>query len=276
MSSVSDTLAQGTALLRECSEAPRADAMLLLERALGRSRSWIVAYGETELALPDAQTYDRLCERRRTGVPAAYILGSAGFYGNEFLVNESVLVPRPETEHLVDEAREFVGDRALAVLDVGTGSGAIACSIARATPAVVDATDLSAAALVVAGENAARLGVADRCRFHLGDLVEPVAGRRFDVVVANLPYVPRADVPKAPHPVAFEPRVAVDGGADGLCLYRRLLKALPALHPSLVLLEAAPPTIEELAALVRAAFPTSAIEIREDYAGLARYLKVAC
>ena len=135
------------------------------------------------------------------------------------------------------------------VLDVGTGSGAIACSIAAETPrrrrrqrTFRPRPSRSRHA------NARRLGVASRCTFRCGDLVEPVRGRRYDVVVANLPYVPTGDVPALPDPASFEPRLALDGGPDGLALYRRLLPQLPAIvnDESLILLEAAPPTIEEL------------------------------
>jgi release factor glutamine methyltransferase len=199
------------------------------------------------------------------------------------VVDESVLVPRPETEHLVEEALEFIRERIYPrdgppkVLDVGTGSGAIACTIASETAAKVDATDVSKNALTVAIENARRLGVSERCRFCEGDLVEPVRGNRYDVVIANLPYVPSSDLRQAPDPTAFEPRLALDGGPDGLALYRRLLPQIPQLltSESLVLLEAAPPTIPMLKELLQTTLPNFAISIGHDYAGLARYIKAA-
>ena len=246
---IADALARGTGLLEQSSESPRADALLLLERVLERPRAWIVAHGQDRSAAGDAAQFFDLCERRAAGRPLAYVLGSAGFYGREFVVDESVLVPRPETEHLVDDAIAFIKalprDRAPAVLDLGTGSGAIACTIAAETPARVDAVDISGAALEVARENARRLNVADRCRFLSGDLTAPVKSERYDVVVANLPYMPSGDIPNGPDPLSFEPRLALDGGPDGLTIYRRLLPALPEiLNPrALVLLEAAPPTI---------------------------------
>ena len=224
--------------------------------------------------------YLALCARRSTGMPLAYVLGQAGFYGRQFEVDESVLVPRPETEHLVDEALAFLRQRALegresAVLDVGTGSGAIACTIAAQTQRAVDATDASPAALDVAARNARRLGVAPLCRFFRGDLLEPVASRRYDLIVANLPYLPTCDLPAPPDPVSFEPVAALDGGPDGLDCYRRLLQAAPAVLAAegLLLLEAAPPTMPALEALVRTAFPGAAVEVGNDYAGLARCLR---
>jgi release factor glutamine methyltransferase len=274
VTSVGAALSDATARLRE-RESARADALLLLEYALGRTRAWIAAYPETVLSPESEAEFRALCERRDTGTPAAYLVRSAGFYGREFVVNENVLIPRPETEHLIDEAIAFIGEAPAAVLDVGTGSGAIACTIAARTNARVDATDSSISALDIARTNAARLEVADRCRFHHGDLAEPVRHASFDVVLANLPYIPTQDVPLRPDPIAFEPRVALDGGADGLLHYRRLLAELPALlHArALVLLEGAPPTIGGLSELARASLPGFAISVHRDYAGLDRYVR---
>ena len=234
-----------------------------------------MANGEVPVAEDDAQNFAALCARRNAGEPIAYILGTAGFYGRDFLVNKSVLIPRPETEHLVEEALRFIVGP-LRVLDVGVGCGAIACSIAG-TQALVDGTDLSPAAIALATENARRLSVFDRCNFQSGDLAEPFHGKRFDVIVANLPYIPTADLPQPPDPVSFEPPEALDGGCDGLALYRRLLPELPALlnGSSLVLLEAAPPTIGALAEMARAAFPSAAVWIVPDYAGLPRCVKAS-
>ena len=212
------------------------------------------------------------------GEPAAYVSGSAGFYRREFAVDARVLVPRPETEHVIEDALAFLQAAGPArVLDVGTGSGAIACTIACEMPdAQIEATDISADALAVAQRNAARLGVADRCRFSLADIV-PAGSDRFDLIVANLPYIPTADVPQKPDPVGFEPRVATDGGPDGLDQYRKLLAAAPRLvrGGALILMEAAPPTMAALKALAESAFPEATITVHRDYAGLERYVRVA-
>ena len=221
-----------------------------------------------------------LSERRLSGEPIAYIVGSAGFYGREFAVDHNVLVPRPETEHLIDEALEFVkaqdysDGRPLRVLDVGTGCGAIACTMAAETGAIVDGTDVSMEALEVASRNAGRLGVSDRCRFYHGDVLDPVRDRRYSVVIANLPYVPTADLPRLPSPVSFEPRVALDGGRDGLTVYRRLIAGLPPLleSPGLVLCEAAPPNIDSLADLVGSGLRARFAEVKSDYGNLRRYV----
>lgn len=211
------------------------------------------------------------------GVPQAYVTGWKGFYRREFAVNEHVLVPRPETEHLIEDALEFMratGRRR--VLDVGTGSGAIACTIAsEVSDAIVTASDVSLRALVVAARNAARLGVTGRCTFALADIA-PEGADGYDLIVANLPYIPSADVPQKPDPVGFEPRLATDGGADGLEEYRKLLSRAPGLARSgaLLLMEAAPPTIAGLLALAREAFPGTAISVHRDYARLERYVRI--
>jgi release factor glutamine methyltransferase len=247
---------------------------LLLARVLGRGRAWITAHGECTISQAQAQAFEQLCGRRRTGVPIAYLLGSAEFYGREFAVNETVLVPRPETEHLIDEALRFIRS-GMHVLDVGTGCGAIACTIAAETRAYVDGTDSSSSAIATAKQNARRLGLAQRCRFYHGDLAEPVRARRYNAVIANLPYVPTPDLPRPPDSVFFEPREALDGGPDGQAHYRKLLPALPALlrGEALILLEAAPPTIFQLAEMVRIALPGFDVSVGNDYAGLARYVR---
>jgi release factor glutamine methyltransferase len=282
---VAQTLARGIVALAKNGDSPRADAMVLLAHVLGRDRAWVAAHGEAFLSKPQSEKFSALCDVRAHGTPMAYILGFAGFYGREFAVNEHVLVPRPETEHLVDEALAFIKARInpnlpkqfVTALDVGVGSGAIACTIAAENANVfVEGTDTSSAALKIAQHNARRLNVITRCRFHYGSLAMPVGDRTFDVVVANLPYIPTADVPQPPHPAGYEPREALDGGADGLDAYRKFLPSAPSLLKpgGLLLLEAAPPTIDGLALLVGQAFPRIDFEVAEDYAGLARYVKL--
>ncbi len=259
--------------------------MLLLARALDCEREWIVAHGEVRAEFAPARRFETLCSLRASGMPMAYVLGLAGFYGREFRVDERVLVPRPETEHLIDEALSFLKPRrsagmpaAATVLDVGTGSGAIACTIAAENrDAFVHATDVSAPALEVARINAERLNVAERCRFHLGRFAEPVAGRRFDLVLANLPYVPTRDIPPRPNPIAFEPHEALDGGRDGLDAYREFVPEVPGLlEPGgVAVFEAAPALMPALVALVERTFHARPVEVGHDYAGLARYVRVA-
>lgn len=282
---LAQTLARGIVSLAKTSESPRTDALLLLAHVLGRDRAWVVAHGEAFISKPQAEKFTGLCEIRGEGTPLAYILGFAGFYGREFAVNDKVMVPRPETEHLVDEALAHVKERInpnlpkhfVTALDVGVGSGAIACTIAAENANVfVEGTDTSTHAIKVAEHNARRLNVIQRCRLHYGSLASPVGDRTFDVVIANLPYVPTADIPAAPNPLAFEPREALDGGPDGLASYRKFVPNAPGLLKpgGLLLLEAAPPIIEGLVDLAAAAFPNLEVEVCEDFAGMARYVKL--
>ena len=283
---VSGTLARGMLLLAKSTETPRTDAQLLLAFTLGREREWLISHGESFLSRTQAEKFVTLCEKRATGLPVAYITGFAGFFGHEFSVNEHVLIPRPESELLVEEAIEHLRARIdpqsisrqlFTAFEAGVGSGAIACSIAAEFPnLIVDGTDLSLNALKVAEYNARRLNVQGRCKFHYADIVKPNDEKSYDLVVANLPYIPTAHVPQKPDPVGFEPRVALDGGPDGLTQYRKLLAVLPRLlRPgALLLMEAAPPTIEVLRLLTVAALPDAQCELRSDLAGLPRYLSV--
>lgn len=278
MQTVEAALKHAALLLSVKSPTPRADAQLLLAYVLGCSRDWLPAHGEHEFSEAQSEQYDALCKKRAAGVPIAYITGFAGFYKREFAVNEHVLIPRPETEHLVEDAvAHLKGKSAPSVFEAGVGSGAIACSIAAEVPgALIDGTDISADALQVAQDNARRLDVHARCSFYRADVVPENPRKRYDLVVANLPYIPSADVPRKPDPVGYEPRTALDGGADGLDLYRKLLAAAPQmLAPgALLLMEAAPPTMRALREMTRAALPGTNVEVRSDYAGQERYVYV--
>src|SRR5690606_10179484 len=176
--------------------------------------------GETELA-----GYRELIKRRLAGEPVAYLLGEHEFWGMPFYVDPSVLVPRPDTETVVEVARSLRADRSAPcrVLDLCTGSGAIAVSLAKELPAArVVATDRSDAAVALARKNAERNGVGDRVEVRAGDLWEPVAGERFDLIVSNPPYVATDVIPTLSPEVRREPVLALDGGADGLAFYDRI------------------------------------------------------
>ncbi|HTV73679.1 MAG TPA: peptide chain release factor N(5)-glutamine methyltransferase [Candidatus Acidoferrales bacterium] len=277
--SYGETLRRAVATLRGATPTPSLDAQLLLAHAALRDRAWLLGHAREPVSRELTATFAAFTERRLKGEPVAYIVGSAGFFGREFIVGPDVLVPRPETEHIVEAACAAVRlQRNPRVADVGTGSGAIAVTLAlelRSVP--VYATEISAAALAVARNNAIRHGVADRVVFLEGNLAEPLEPHLpFSCVVANLPYVRTAEVPIIPHPVGFEPRVAVDGGPDGLALYRRLLDQLPPLLApgASCFFEAAPDTIEPLSELVERALRGAHIEIGEDYGGLERFIAV--
>ena len=281
-------LTVGTALTRAARRlahlgSANVDARRLLEAVTGKSAGALLAARADHLDAATLQRFDALVDRRAAGEPVAYVTGEVGFYGRTFVVTPDVLVPRPESEHLVEAALDDARARArrgpVAICDVGTGSGAIGLTLAaELTSARLVASDASAAALAVARANAERLGLSERVALVEGDLATPLLPLApFDIIVANLPYVPTADVPQKPDPVGFEPTLAVDGGADGLVLYRRLIPALPRLGSpgASAFLEAAPATIEPLAALIAELLPEAHMEIGEDYAGLDRFINVS-
>ncbi len=204
------------------------DAETLLLCATGMSRVALLAHADDELDIPNAAAYAAFIERRFVGEPIQYITGETEFYGLPFRVTRHVLIPRPETEHLVEKVIELAAQfPAPRIIDIGTGSGAIAVALAHALPtAKITTIDLSEAALQVGRENAACNGVAERIRFLNGDLLAPVAGEEFDFVVSNPPYVPTADRDTLAVEVRdFEPMLALFAGMDGLDIYCRLIPA---------------------------------------------------
>lgn len=209
-------------------ERAQRDAEFLLMHLIERNRAYLLAHPEAELEAGVADRYSALIERRFAGEPIQYIVGECEFYGLPFRVTRDVLIPRPETEHLVEKtiqlAAKFDKPR---IVDIGTGSGAIAVALARLLPsAQITAIDLSAAALHVARANAEHNGVAERIRFVEGDLFAPVAGEFFNIAVSNPPYVPENDRNTLAVEVReHEPELALFAGADGLEVYRRMIPA---------------------------------------------------
>lgn len=226
--SLKSWLAQGEARLR-CGPQPdraKRDAETLLLHLIDRDRAYMLAHPEATLSAEGAVRYYALIERRFVGEPIQYIAGACEFYGLPFHVTRDVLIPRPETEHLVESVLELAAPwERPRILDVGTGSGAIAVALAHKLPrAQITATDISEAALVLARANALHNDVSERIRFAQGDLLAAVAGEQFDFVVSNPPYVPEIDRDSLSVEVReFEPAEALFAGADGLDTYRRLI-----------------------------------------------------
>jgi release factor glutamine methyltransferase len=279
--SVQKLLGEATALLRPASPTARLDAELLLAHVLGWGRARLLA--ERDFAPSEAQraAFSALVQRRQALEPVAYLVGRREFYGLEFAVDPRVLVPRPETELLVElaiaRARDLPrrrGPGALRIADVGTGSGAIAVALAVHLPqAQIQAVDISPEALAVARANVERHGVAARVRLLEGSLLAPVEPP-LDIVVSNPPYTVLAEVDEGVR--LHEPRLALDGGEGGLAVYPRLLEeALAKLAPGgLLLAEIGAWQGEALLALARGLAPEAGVRLHQDLAGRDRVLEV--
>ena len=227
-----DALARGATLLAHLPSALR-DAELLLLRAIARDRAFLLTHADDELTPAQQTTFEQWIARRALHEPIQYIIGEQEFYGLAFRVTPNVLIPRPETEHLVEALLNRVPhDIPLRIADVGTGSGAIAIALAHNLPnATITALDNSAAALAVARQNAARHNVTSRIRFLESDLLSAVAGETLDAIVSNPPYVPEEEVLEE-QVRNFEPAAALYSGLSGLDIYQRLIpQAWTALKP---------------------------------------------
>jgi release factor glutamine methyltransferase len=305
-SGLSTVLAATAFLTAAGADSPALTAQVLLAHVLGRSRAHLLAHPELTLFSAQQAEYDRLVARAALGEPLAYLTGSREFYGLDFAVEPGVLVPRPETELLVELA---LARRPQRILDVGTGTGCIAIALAvHLRSAVVTALDLSPAALALAGRNAAQLGVASRLTLLESDLLStllppptsfqpptsglqlpvsslqpPTTSFAFDLVVANLPYIDRTEL--ASLPVArHEPWLALDGGPGGLVLVGRLLRqvarwppqAVPLFAPgAALLLEIGAGQGPAALALARSALPSTETRIHPDLAGHDRVLEIS-
>ncbi len=259
------------------SETARLDSQVLLAHVLSQSRSWLFAHHEHELSEVDCRRYADLITRRRRREPVAYLLGRKEFYGLDFAVDPRVLIPRPETELLVDLVLAQISDRSgrpVVVADVGTGSGAIAITVAVHAPeAKVYGTDISQDALEVAEENRKRLTPEAGPLFLEGDLLSPLP-EPADVIVANLPYIADEEYSGLQSDVRdYEPGVALKAGVEGLDLIERLLEQLPTkVQPrGAVLLEISPRQGEVVQRMAQDLRPKpSYVGLRRDYSGLVR------
>ncbi|MBS0658550.1 MAG: peptide chain release factor N(5)-glutamine methyltransferase [Verrucomicrobia bacterium] len=263
-------------LTRHGVESARLNAEHLAAHVL-KKRNRIDLYLEFDRPLGPAELgpLRQLVQQRAKGEPLQHLLGTTEFYGREFACDARALIPRPETEQLVELAlRRLPADAPLRVVDVGTGSGIIALTLAAERPAArVEAVDVSPAALALAQENAARLGLAERVTFRAGDLLADAAPGSLDGIVANLPYIPSAEIPTLSREVQHDPHLALDGGPDGLRLVERLLaQATRALVPGgWIGLELALGQAPQVEAMCRAAGlvgPTTS----PDLAGIERFV----
>ncbi len=256
-------------------------AELLLAFVLSKSREYLLSHGDEDVSSGFLQRFYDLFDRMMAGEPVAYLVGRKEFFGLDFMVDKRVLIPRPETEHLVervlDFSRSFPAEKLLRILDVGTGSGCIAVALAKHLPSArITAVDISEEALEVARMNAGHNGVQDRVTFLKSDLVQSADGD-FDVIVANLPYIGEKRfgfVSKSA--TDYEPHVALFGGEDGLALYRKFFEQLSQkkMRPRLLAGEFGFLQKDELIKIFQQVFPEFTIRFEQDYAHIDRMFVV--
>lgn len=290
-SSLGDAIADAAAKLSAAGvDAPKLVAQVLMAHTLGVPRASVVVSSPARPLQPhQLSAYRTLVARCVTGEPMAYVVGATEFYGLEFVIDRRALIPRPETEHLVEmvlarikanpasSATRQTSSLKAPIVDVGTGSGCIVVSLAVKLPeARLIGTDISSNALALATENARRHKVNSRIQFLRGDLLTPVPVRA-EGIVANLPYVTTAEWERSPRNIRdHEPRAALDGGPDGLTYFRRLLSQAPQrVKPDgWLLLEIGATQGQAVAALARQTFPLAAVNLHRDYAGLTRIVEI--
>ncbi len=280
---VQGSLHEGTRVLSQAGiESARLEAEVLLRDCLGVGQEVLYRSPDKRLSLEECRLYHQALLRRVRGEPIAYITGHREFWSLDFIVTPEVVVPRPDTERLVEVALEGLGEPRRTIkhkiLDLGTGSGVLAVSLAKERDDLeIWATDISEGALGIAAKNAARHGAADRIRLLQGDLFEPIRGREgfFDMIVSNPPYIRQTEFPTLPIEVRdWEPRIALDGGTDGLDCYRRVAREA---HPYLVeggrlVLEIGAEMAEEVRCLFAETGHYRSIAVFQDYAGRDRVI----
>ncbi len=274
---IEDWLSQARFRLESRAEQPALEAQVLLGYVLSQAQAWVIAHPEFTISESQEQLLNALLEKRQQGEPLPYLLGHWEFYGLDFLVNPGVLIPRPETELLVEEALGWARHREKPIrsIDIGTGSGCIAVSLAKCSPGLhILASDISRQALDTCVMNAARHAVKERVTLVQADLLEPFSGP-FDLLCANLPYIPsrKLDGLEVAH---HEPRGALDGGLDGLVYIERLLQqAVSRMAPKgLLLLEIESGQGKPAMNLATRIFLGASARVVPDLAGLPRLLRI--
>ncbi|WP_094699889.1 peptide chain release factor N(5)-glutamine methyltransferase [Brevibacillus laterosporus] len=284
MNNVREALLWASSFLGEAgTKDPRFEAELIIRHVLRMNRANFLASMPDPIKDEEIASIRVLLERRAAHEPIQYILGEQNFYGRDFIVAPGVLIPRPETELLIEQVllhsqRIWSAEQPLSVVDLGTGSGAITLTLAAEKPNWQLATvDISLDAIAIAKKNAERLDVAERVRFIQGDLVEPILdmGERVDILVSNPPYIPSTDVDELDKEVlGYEPRLALDGGTDGYIFYRRICEALPRLlaPTALVAFEVGIYQAEAVAQLMKESGAVDEVFIYPDLAGIDRII----
>lgn len=262
-------------------ESPRLDAEVLLAHVLNKERIYLYVHFDEPLQAGELASFRELVKKRAARIPVAYLTGEREFMGLKFKVNKDTLIPRPDTEILVQAAVDAltkIGGNEIHFADIGTGSGAIALSILKFIPeATAETVDIAAGALKIAKENAVNLGVADRITFHNGDLLAPLnkGSNSYSAIISNPPYIPQKDIATlAPEVKNAEPLTALAGGEDGLDFYRRLTADAPQLliTGGFIALEVGINQAAAVAALAKnnPLINADTVKIIKDYAGIER------
>jgi release factor glutamine methyltransferase len=259
------------------SETPALEAQVLLASVLEKSREWVLSHFDEELSPTQTDSLNSLLARLINGEPLPYLTGKRAFYGMDFSVSKDTLIPRPETELLVEEAVQWLlnNPSKRSAIDVGTGSGVIAICLADAIPNLcINAIDVSEEALEIAKKNCFQFHHEDQITFLQGDLLTGISNK-VDLITANLPYIPSRTLDTLPE-LRFEPRLALDGGENGVLYIKKLLEqAINVLKPGgLILLEIESSISELVTQLAYTTFPNAQIDILFDYANLPRIAKI--
>jgi release factor glutamine methyltransferase len=270
---IKEALIQGTNNLEKQNiDSAHLDAELLLSLVLKKEKEYLYTYPESELKKKEIKKYQKLIQKRATHYPIAYILRYKEFYGLKFLVNKYVLIPRPETELLVEETLKIIKPENR-IAEIGTGSGCIALSLAKQGFNII-ATDISSQALKVAQKNAQDHQVLNKVKFIKGNLLKPLKNEKIDLLIANLPYL--ASDYRKESSIKHEPKLALYSGQDGLNLYHQLFKQISELkyQPRYILIELDPKKnqIQILSKYIKNLFPQIQIETKKDLQDLDRVM----
>ncbi len=278
MQQVSEFLTQASTKLNQISDTPDLDAQVLLADVMNQPRTWLVAHPETLLTKPQLATLNKAIARLEAGEPLPYVLGHWEFFGLQFDITPDVLIPRPETELVIEHAIQWLNsapDRRN-IADVGTGSGCIAVTLAKnIADANIFATDISREALDVAQQNACRYNLVEQINFLQCDLLPKKSDALFDLICANLPYIPTQTL-RGLDVHNREPTTALDGGKDGLDFIRRLLDITPKwIAPNgMMLLEIDSSQGSSAISLANSAFADANIHLHQDLAGKDRLVEI--
>lgn len=265
--------------LKSCSGTAWLDAYVILGDIIGKDKAYLIAHDDEILCRKDSQNFEQSIQKRISGMPVQYLTGRQEFMGLDFLVNSSVLIPRADTEILVEEVLKHIRlNKSVDIADIGTGSGCIAVSIAKNVENTsITAVDLSVNALQIAKQNAEMNNVEDRISFIHSNYFEALTGRTFDIIVSNPPYIASEVVESLqPEVKNFEPRTALDGGIDGLNCYRKIIKEAKKYlkRKGLLALEIGFDQAEQVSELIKKEESYCNLKVIKDLAGNNRVITV--